>query len=263
MLPDLKHALLPALLLTLLCAPAALAAPPTEAEMVQMLSTIDDRQKNNGDYKALVYLEQKERGKDDLLYQVVAYRRDQEDKLMLLFLKPKSEAGKGYLRLDKNLFMYDPTTGKWERRTERERIGGTNSRRQDFDDSRLAEEYKPSYVEVGKLGAMTAHVLSLEARADADVAYPRLKLWIDQKTGNLLKQEEYALSGRLMRTSYYPKWSKLFSASKGTDVYFPKRILIIDEVEKGTQTSIVIQKVDLSKLPTNIFTKAWLESKSR
>ena len=24
------------------------------------------------------------------------------------------QAGKGYLRLDRNLFMYDPTTGKWE-----------------------------------------------------------------------------------------------------------------------------------------------------
>ena len=256
------HLRLP-LLLTLLVAPGAMAAPPTEAEMVEMLSTIDNRQKNNGDYKSLVYLEQKERDKDDLLYQVVAYRRDLEDKLMLLFLKPKSEAGKGYLRLDSNLFMYDPTTGKWERRTERERIGGTNSRRRDFDDSRMAEEYVPSYVEAGKLGVMSAHVLDLNARPEADVAYPRLKIWVDQKTGNMLKQEEYALSGRLMRTSYYPKWSKIFSPSKGTDVYFPRRILIIDEIEKGTQTSIVIQKVDLSPLPTNIFTKAWLESKSR
>ena len=251
------------LLVTLLLAPAALSAPPTDAEMLQMLDTIDERQKNNGDYKALVYLEQKEREKDDLLYQMVAYRRDLEDKLMLLFLKPKSEAGKGYLRLDKNLFMYDPTTGKWERRTERERIGGTSSQRRDFDDSSLAEEYVPSYVEAGKLGKLSAHVLDLKARPEADVAYPRLKVWVDQKTGNMLKQEEYALSGRLMRTSYYPKWKKLYSESKGTDVYFPKRILIIDEVEKGTQTSIVIQKVDLSPLPTNIFTKAWLESKSR
>ena len=231
--------------------------------MLKMLSTIDERQKNSGDYKALVYLEQKERGKDDLLYQMVAYRRDLEDKLMLLFLKPKSEAGKGYLRLDKNLFMYDPTTGKWERRTERERIGGTNSRRRDFDDSRMEEEYVPSYAGAGKLGARTTHVLDLTARPEADVAYPKLKIWVDQQTGNMLKQEEYALSGRLMRTAYYPKWKKLFSESKGTDVYFPKRILIIDEVEKGTQTSIVIQKVDLSSLPTNIFTKAWLESKSR
>ena len=37
-----------------------------------------------------------------------------------------------------------PTVGKWERRTERERIAGTDSRRADFDESRLAEEYEPA-----------------------------------------------------------------------------------------------------------------------
>ena len=36
-----------------------------------------------------------------------------------------------------------------------------------------------------------------------------------------------------MRTSYYPKWQKFHSESKGAEVYFPKRIHIFDEVEKG------------------------------
>ena len=88
--------------------------------------------RNSGDYKAIIFMEQKEKGKNDLIYEMVVYRRDDDDKLMILFLKPKSEAGKGYLRLDKNLFMYDPTVGKWERRTERDRIGGTGSNRKDF-----------------------------------------------------------------------------------------------------------------------------------
>ena len=34
----------------------------------------------------------------------LVYRRDADDKLMILFTKPKGEAGKGYLRLDKNLW---------------------------------------------------------------------------------------------------------------------------------------------------------------
>ena len=64
---------------------------------------------------------------------MVVYRRDADNKFIILFTKPKEEAGKGYLKIDKNLWMYDPNTGKWERRTERERIAGTNSRREDFD----------------------------------------------------------------------------------------------------------------------------------
>ena len=67
------------------------------------------------------------------------------------FTKPKSEEGKGYLRLDKNLWSYDPNTGKWERTTEREKIGGTNSRRSDFDESRLAEEFDPKFDGESKL----------------------------------------------------------------------------------------------------------------
>jgi len=36
-----------------------------------------------------------------------------------------------------------------------------------------------------------------------------------------------------------------------------------DEIEKANSTHIVIQQIDLRSLEANIFTKAWLESKSR
>ncbi|MBI1946906.1 MAG: outer membrane lipoprotein-sorting protein [Deltaproteobacteria bacterium] len=245
-------------------APSAHAlAVPTEAELVQMLAVIDDRQANTGDYRSTAYLEQKERGKEDTAFEVAFFRRDADDKLMILFTKPKTEAGKGYLRLDKNLFFYDPTVGKWERRTERERIGGTSSNRQDFDESRLAKEYTPKYVAADKLGKLEAHHLALTAKADADVAYPLVDLWLDVASGNVLKREDKALSGKLLRTTYYPKWNKVFSESKKADVYFPGEIRIYDEVEKGNSSLIVIRDVDLRPLDANLFTKAWLESKSR
>jgi outer membrane lipoprotein-sorting protein len=240
----------------------ALAAPSV-VEMVAMLQTVDDRQKNNGDYKAVFFLEQKTRGKSDLVYEGRVYRRDVDDKLMILFTKPRAEAGKGYLRIDKNLFFYDPSVGKWERRTARERIGGTNSQRSDFDESRLAIEYAPAYAGEGTLGKYKTHHLVLTEKEGADVAYPKIELWLDQESGNTLKAQEFALSGRLMRTTYYPKWRKIFSESKGADVYFPKEIRIFDEIEKGNSTTVVLQEVDLRSLPANLFTKAWLESKSR
>ncbi len=241
----------------------ATGAPLSHEQMVAALATVDSRQRNSGDYKALAYIEQKQKDKNDLLYESVVYRRDEDEKLMILILKPKSEAGKGYLRLDKNLFMYDPTVGKWERRTERERIGGTNSQRSDFDQSRLALDFDPTYVAEEKLGKYAAHHLSLAAKKGADVAYPTVEIWLDEDTGNVLKLQEKALSGKLMRTVYYPAWNKLYSAAKQADVYFPKEIRIFDEIEKGTSTIVVLQRVDLSPLDKNIFTKAWLESKSR
>jgi hypothetical protein len=232
-------------------------------EMLKVLKTIDYRQRNTGDYKAKLYIESKEKGKEDLVYEAVIYRRDNSDQFSLLFTKPKAEAGKGYLRLNRNLFLYDPTVGRWERRTEREGIGGTNSRRSDFDESRLAEEFTPSYVGAEKLGKFQVHHLKLKAKKSANVPYPVVHLWVDKATNNVLKQRDYALSGKLMRTSYFPKWKKVFSESKKAEVYFPKEIRIFDEIEKGKNTTVVFLRVDLKKLPRNIFTKAWIESKSR
>lgn len=251
------------LLSTFLFIPAIATAAPTQAELTEMLVTIDERQRNSGDYKALAYIEQKERGKEMTAFETVIYRRDATDKMMILFLRPKSEAGKGYLRLDKNLFIFDPSVGKWERRTERERIGGTDSRRADFDQSRLSEQYTPAYKGESTLGKFAVHHLALTAKEGVDVAFPVVELWIDQKTGNVLKAQDRALSGRLMRTVYYPKWRKIFSESKGAEVYFPKAIHIFDEVEKENQTQVVLRKVDLNPLAENMFTKAWLESQSR
>ena len=254
----LKCAVLAAMLLA---APAALALDA--AQLKQLLQSIDDRQRNGGDYKSLLYMEQKEKDKTDVAREAVVYRRDADDKLMILFTKPKGEAGKGYLRLEKNLWMYDPNTGKWERRTERERIAGTDSRRADFDESRLAEEYDPAFDGEEKLGKFTAYRLTLKAKPNVDVAYPVVKLWVDKDTSNILKRQEYALSGRLMRTGYMPKWQKLFSETKKAEVWFPQEMRFYDEVEKANSTVIVVKNVDLHALEANIFTKAWLESKSR
>ncbi|WP_338867522.1 outer membrane lipoprotein-sorting protein [Myxococcus stipitatus] len=250
-----------ALVVAMLSAPVALALEP--AAMVQILSVIDDRQRNSGDYKAHIYLEQKEKDKTDNVREGFVYRRDADDKLMILFSKPKTEAGKGYLRLDKNLWSYDPNVGKWERRTERERIAGTDSRRADFDESRLAEEFDPSYEGEAKLGKYTAHRLNLKVKPNIDVAYPVVKLWVDKESNNILKREEYALSGRLLRTALYPRWKKVFSESKGADVWYPEEIRFYDEVEKANSTIVLIKSVDLRPLEANLFTKAWLESKSR
>ncbi len=247
-------------LLTLLAPLSAFALTPEETTKV--IQTIDDRQRTGGDYKALSYIEQKERDKPDIAQEAIVYRRSSDQKLMILFTKPKDQEGKGYLRLDKNLWFYDPNVGKWERRTERERINGTDSRRADFDESRLVEEYTSAWEAEEMLGKFKVNRIRLKVKEGVDVAYPVVLLWVDEND-NILKRQEFALSGRLMRTLYYPRWNKQFSESKKGDVWFPGEIRIYDEVEKANNTIIVIKTVDLHSLEANIFTKSWLEAKSR
>jgi len=258
----LGHRTLAALALALAAAaPAARAL--TAEEVAKVIGTIDDRQRNSGDWKALCYMEAKEKGKTDVVNELVVYRRDLDDKQMFLFTKPKSEAGKGYLRIEKNLWYYDPGVGRWERRTERERIGGTETRRGDLDQSKLAQEYDATWEGDEKLGAYEVHKLKLTVKPGIDVAFPVLRMWIDRATLNVLKRQDLALSGKLMRTAYYPRWKKVYSQSKQGEVWYPEEMRFFDEIEKENATHIVIKEIDLRPLEANIFTKAWLESKSR
>ncbi|HEY1533944.1 MAG TPA: outer membrane lipoprotein-sorting protein [Polyangiaceae bacterium] len=246
-----------------LALPRLASAAASQADMVELLKGVDDRQRNQGDWRSSIYMEQKEKDKVAVVYEALVFRRSADQRFMILFTKPKASQGQGYLRVDQNLWFYDPAVGKWERRTERERIGGTNSRRSDFDESRLAEEYDPEDNGEEKLGVYTAQVMTLKGKPGLDLAFPVLKLWIDKATKNELKRQEFALSGRLLRTSYYPKWQKIYSESRKADIWYPQEIRFYDEVEKQNSTLILIKSVDLKPLEANLFTKAWLESKAR
>jgi hypothetical protein len=240
----------------------SLAVAMSPDDLQKLLQAIDERERAAGDYKSLIYLEQKEKDKPDTASEALVYRRSEDQKFVILFTKPKDQQGKGYLRLDKNLWFFDPNTGRWERRTERERLNGTDSRRTDLDESRLAQEYDPTFDGEEMLGKFKVKKLTLQVKSGVDVAYPVVKLWVDENT-NILKRQEFALSGRIMRTLYYPRWNKQYSETKKAEVWFPGEIRIYDEVEKANSTIVVIKTVDLRPLEANLFTKSWLESKSR
>ena len=234
----------------------------SEDEMLKIIQEVDARQKAVGDWKAHAFLQQKQKDKEDVVYESVFFRRGADKKFMFLVLAPKTEAGQGYLQVDDNLWMYSPRTGKWERVTERDRIMGTDGRRQDFDESRLADEYTPSFLGDGQIKKYETWRIRLTVKSGKDVAWPIIDLEIDKASGNVLKRQEFSLSDKLMRTTMYPRWVQVKDPS-GKDVWYPEQIYLFDEVEKGNQSIVKIDAVDLSELPRNIFTKAWLESKSR
>jgi hypothetical protein len=93
--------------------PTAARAVRTRDELVKILQVVDERQSNSGDWRSAAYIEQKERDKVDVIYETQFFRRSADQKFMMLFTKPKASAGQGYLRIDKNLWFYDPAVGKW------------------------------------------------------------------------------------------------------------------------------------------------------
>ncbi len=119
---------------------------------------------------------------------------------MILFTKPKTEAGKGYLRVDRNLWYTTPpwASGKGARtgnaspapipaaRILTSRTWSTN----------MTRNLSPRK----KLGNFNVWHLKLTGKPGKDLAYPLVEFWVDETTGNDLKRQDFALSGRLMRT---------------------------------------------------------------
>lgn len=231
-------------------------------EVQKLLKTIDERQKAPGDYRAVAIIDQHRGDSEHSIFQSQIYRRDVDERFLILFTKPRTEAGKGYLRIDQNLFMYDPTVGRWERRTERERIMGTDTRRSDLDEWNLSHQYHGKFVGYENLGKFKVQRLKLSAQKGKVVPYPQVEIWVDMNSLNVLKRQDFALSGRLLRTSYYPVWKEVKTAD-GKTVAYPAEMRIFDEVEKGHRSTVIIAALDLQDLDPNIFTKAWLESRSR
>ena len=150
--------------------------------MVELLKEVDERQHNHGDWRSNVYIEQKEKDKVDVVYEALYFRRSAGSEVHDPVHQAEGVGGAGLPAHRSEPVVLRSRVGKWERRTERERIGGTNSRRSDFDESRLAEEYDPTDEGEEKLGAYTAQMLMLKGKPGLDLAFPVIKLWVDKDT---------------------------------------------------------------------------------
>ena len=251
----------------ILAAAATLVAPDadySQDKVDALIRQVYDKQFYPGDFRAESYIKESEKGKDAKVYQIEVYRRAADDKILVLFSKPKQDAGKGYLRIDKNIWFYDPATGKWDRRTEREQLGGSNTRQRDFDSKDLKDDYVASFAGVDKLGSYTVTKIKLTARSKEETAYPLLVVWIESTKRNILKREEYSATGKLLRSVYYPKWEEMKTgqAQKPT-VWVATEMRIYDEIEKGRNTIVQLKEASFDPLAPSLFSKAWVEGKSR
>jgi hypothetical protein len=249
------------LFLTQLCLLAAGANPAPDA--AALVRTVDERMRHSGDLTLLSYLRRWSPEATSPVMEAVVYRRDTDQALVILLTKPKTEEGRGYLRLGQNTFEYLPTIGRWERRTVSERIAGTDARREDFDMARYSEHYDATYEDGEKLQSVDTHRIRLRAKGGALVAFPVILLWVDKESGNLLRRKDFAESGKLIRTVYLTSWMKLQSESKKSEVWIPGQVTYYDELAKGSGSTLKFIKASLKPIAPNVFTKAWVESKSR
>ncbi len=103
---------------------------------------------------------------------------------------------------------------------------------------------------------MPVYKLEIKAKVN-DVDYPKKIYWIRRDNYLPLKEESYSLSGALMQTAYYLKYTVVDGR------YVPVNQMFIDEFEKGNKTMVEISNISTRKIDDSIFTKAYLENLSK
>jgi len=74
-----------------------------------ILATIDQRSNfKSSDFSAVVSLVSEDPEKGVESRTVRTFRRDTQDMFLMLILKPENQLGQGYLRVEDNLWFYDP-----------------------------------------------------------------------------------------------------------------------------------------------------------
>ena len=184
------------------------------------------------------------------------FRRDYEDKFLMLFQEPSYKTGQGYLRVEDLLWFYDPQSRKFSIRSMKDRFDNSNARNSDFRRSALYKDYDVVSKEAGKLGKYPVYILQLQAKHD-EVTYPKQVLHVLQKPNLILKAQNYSVSDQLLRTTYWPTYTK----SDG--LYIATKQIFVDEVIKGNKTTFSFNKVSTIKLAESTFTKAYVERVNR
>jgi outer membrane lipoprotein-sorting protein len=117
------------------------------------------------------------------------------DKITALFLAPASDKGRVTLRLGDNMWLYIPDVGRAIRITSLQSVTGSVFNNADI----LRIDYTAEYGVEAAEEQGEAYLLALKAKT-GDIAYDRLKMWVDRKSVLPTRIECYAASGLLIKT---------------------------------------------------------------
>jgi outer membrane lipoprotein-sorting protein len=195
-------------------------------------------------FRKLINIEVDGSKKEFVLYSVKKGR----DKIVALFLSPPSDKGRATLRLGENMWLYIPNVGKPVRITSLQSVIGGVFNNADI----LRIDYTEEYNAEGVTEEKDAYVLALKART-GDVAYDRLKMWVDRKLTLPVKIEAYAASGMLIKTLHFKDIQDF-----GGGIRRPALVETDSPLHKGYKSVMLYSQLKKRVLPDEVFTLNYL-----
>ena len=173
------------------------------------------------------------------------------------YLSPPREKGTKMLKLGDKLWTYSPQTDRVIQISGhmlRQSVMGSDISYNDMmEDRPLIELYEATLEGSEEIDGRSHWIMLLEAKVKG-LSYPKRRAWIDKEYLLPMKEELYAKSGKLLKTSTMDGIKKMQGR------WFPSRFVFKDELKRNSKgTEWVIDEIEFdSVIPESRFSKALL-----
>lgn len=177
------------------------------------------------------------------------------DQAFTEYLSPPREMGSKMLKLDDILLTYSPQTDRVIQISGhmlRQSIMGSDMSYNDVMEDKPLEQLYSAILEGEEIiNNRKCYVLFLEAKTDG-ISYPKRREWVDAEYFLPIKEELYAKSGKLLKST------SMDGIKKIGDRWFPTRFIFRDELKKNSKgTEWIIKDIQFDQeISDIIFSKS-------
>ena len=182
-------------------------------------------------------------------YKLVSYAKTNDQKIIVRFTAPARMVGSDLIMLDRNVWAFDPGSGREVKIPTNLSFGGTGFSYGDV----LRLNFSDNYVPVLKASDPKTWTLELTAK-ERDAPYYRIVLVIDRDF-NPQKGTCYTRAGDLVKTMDYTEPKDLGAGAK------PATITVKSPLDEKEVSSLSIVKETRKDYPDNVFNKRNLSAR--
>ena len=173
------------------------------------------------------------------------------------YLSPEREKGTKMLKLDDRLWIYSPATDRTIQLSGhllRQSVMGSDLSYEDMmEERKLSEVYDAKIVKDGNFNDSPVWIMDLISKVEG-LAYHKRTLWIDKTKFVPLKENLYAKSGTLLKTTTFSNIKKIDTR------WYPMKINYKDMLKDGKGTDFVIIDISFDTyIPKDYFSKNMLK----
>ena len=169
------------------------------------------------------------------------------------YLSPEREKGTKMLKLDDRLWIYSPATDRTIQLSGhllRQSVMGSDLSYEDMmEEKKLSEIYTAKIVQEDNFNNTPVWIMDLVSKVEG-LAYHKRTLWIDKNKYVPLKENLYAKSGTLLKTTTFTDIKKINAR------WYPMKINYKDMLKDGKGTDFVILDISFdSNISIEYFSK--------